>query len=222
MIFWLFSSALLSGFFASSHCVVMCAPLAGALGSQLPRHARPLRLLLLNAGRILSYSAAGAAVGALGGFFIKFQQQVAAVLQLLAGGFLFAMAAYIAMQWQGLRRIETVGQPIWALLSRTASRWLPIDSTGKALAYGMVWGFLPCGLIYTNLSVALSTGSALSGAVWMTGFGIGTSLAVIASLIFSRQIIDLLQEQWVKIVAAIALICYACTLIYLALTRLVF
>lgn len=222
MIFWLFGSAFLAGFFSSSHCVVMCSPLSAALGSQLTAQARLQRLALLNLGRITSYSMAGAAVGAIGAQFVQMQQLIGALLQLIAALFMLAMAAWIGLQWQGLQRFERLGQPLWRLVSTWSVKLLPINTHHRAAAYGLVWGFLPCGLIYSNLSVALSTGSALMGAVWMFGFGIGTSIAITASLVFSKQIIDLLQESWLKIVASIALTLYATTLIYLALRRFVF
>lgn len=222
MIFWLFGSAFLAGFFSSSHCVVMCSPLSAAIGSQLSPKSRFHRLALLNLGRIASYSIMGAAVGAIGAQFIQFQHIFGIVLQCIAALFMLAMAAWIGLQWQGLQHIERLGQPLWRIISAGSVRFLPINTHSKAVGYGLVWGFLPCGLIYSNLSVALSTGSTVMGSVWMFGFGLGTSLAITASLLFSKEIIGLLQERWLKIIAALALTLYATTLIYLALRRLVF
>lgn len=222
MIIWLFGSALLAGFFASSHCVVMCSPLAAVVGSQVDKTRKASMLLWLNLGRIFSYSLLGALVGAIGASLVSWQQPLSALLQLLAGLFVLAMALYIAWQWQGLRYLEQAGQPLWRYLSRLTPRLLPINSIPRGFAYGMLWGYLPCGLIYSNLSVALSSGSAIKGSVWMAGFGMGTSLAIVSSLLLSRQITDFMQERWIKLSAAALLGLYATTLIYLALGRLVF
>lgn len=222
MTFWLFGSALLAGFFASSHCVVMCSPLAAAVGSQIAQPRKHTMLLWLNIGRIFSYSLLGTLVGALGASLVAWQQLASALLQLLAGLFVLAMAFYVAWQWQGLRIIEGLGKPIWRRLSKLTPSLLPIHSTPRAIAYGMIWGYLPCGLIYSNLSVALSSGSAFYGGIWMMGFGLGTSIAITASLLLSRQVTVLLQDKWLKRTAAALLACYATTLIYLALKRLVF
>lgn len=222
MIFWLFGSAVLAGFFASSHCVVMCSPLAAAVGSQLQPNRKYALLLWLNVGRVLSYSLLGVLVGALGATVVAWQQPASALLQLVAGLFVLAMALYVAWQWQGLRHLERAGQPLWRRLSRLTPKLLPINSVPRGIAYGMLWGYLPCGLIYSNLSVALSSGSALHGGIWMAGFGIGTSFAIAASLLLSRQVTELLQEKWIKLTAAALLALYATTLIYLALHRLVF
>lgn len=222
MILWLFGSALLAGFFASSHCVVMCSPLAAAVGSQVQANRKFAILLWLNVGRVFSYSLLGLFVGAIGASVVAWQQTASALLQLVAGLFVLAMALYVAWQWQGLRFIEQAGQPIWRRLSRLTPKLLPINSIPRGIAYGLVWGYLPCGLIYSNLSVALSSGSALHGGVWMAGFGIGTSFAIAASLLLSRQVTNLLQEKWIKLAAASLLALYATTLIYLALHRLVF
>lgn len=222
MIFWLFGSALLAGLFSSSHCVVMCSPLAAAVGSQVDKNRKAPMLWWLTVGRIFSYALLGALVGTIGASMVSWQQTLSGMLQLVAGLFVLAMALYIAWQWQGLRYLEQAGQPLWRQLSRLTPRLLPINTIPRGLAYGMLWGFLPCGLIYSNLSVALSSGSFAHGCIWMAGFGVGTSLAIVSSLLLSRQITDFLQERWVKLSAAALLAMYATTLIYLALHRLVF
>jgi hypothetical protein len=135
---------------------------------------------------------------------------------------LLLMALYISRLWTGLTALEALGKTLWRQIQPLAARLLPLNSMSKAFAYGLCWGYLPCGLVYSALAGSLASGSALQGALWMLAFGLGT----LPALLFAGQAAGTLQ-QWknkavVRYSVALILAAYGLQTIYLALHRLVF
>ncbi len=148
----------------------------------MPAGASLVLTLSYNAGRIGSYMMAGAiAGGAAGGaasFAASASWQVAAywITNLMLVGF----GLYLMNAWAGFVHIEKAGALIWRRLSPLTGKLLPINSPQKALAAGMVWGWLPCGMVYTAVVMAMLSGSASSGAAIMLAFGLGTLPALLS------------------------------------------
>jgi hypothetical protein len=92
----------------------------------------------------------------------------------VAGLFMVAMGLYIAGWWTGLGRLEQVGGLLWRRLEPFGRRLLPVRRPAQALALGALWGWLPCGLVYSALVWAVSSGGAAQGAALMLAFGLGT------------------------------------------------
>lgn len=218
---WL-SSAFFAGLLSSGHCLVMCTPMTMVIGSHIQAHARLRHYLLLNLGRVVSYSVMGALFAVAGALLAQWHFLFAAALQLLAGVLLVAMALYVSQIWQGLRQLERLGGYGYRLLRPLQQRLVPIRTAGQSYAYGMLWGFLPCGLVYSNLSVALSSADIVQGSVWMFGFGLGTSVAMLGTLLAQDAFRGFMATPWLRRLAALLLSIYGFCLIYLALTRLVF
>lgn len=187
------------GFLSSAHCVGMCGGIMGALTMAIPPEARARRLRLVlcyNIGRIASYTLMGAGLGALAG--ILQVSGFGAVLRLLAGLLLIAMGLYLADWWRGLTWLERGGRYLWAYLQPLGKALMPVTGAPKAMALGAVWGWLPCGLVYTALAYSAAQGSAgWSGAV-MLAFGLGTLPAVMATGLAARQFASLLQRRGVR------------------------
>lgn len=182
----------LVGLAGSVHCVGMCGGIVSAfsmapagrprfpvavVSAAGPRAAEgALRVLAYNAGRIGSYAAAGAAAGGIAGG--------AGALAGLAGWqgaaywmanlMLVALGLYLMDAWRGLARLEQLGQGLWRRLRPMMGLILPLDSPLKMLAMGALWGWLPCGMVYSVLLTAMLAGSAGGGAAVMTAFGLGT------------------------------------------------
>jgi hypothetical protein len=217
-------AAFFVGLFGSAHCLLMCGGMAGALQMLMPasRLTRGLLQLMLGLGRISSYTLAGALFGGIGAAVVGSTGLLPQYLQLFAGLMLLAMALYISRLWFGLLRLEKAGQRLWALVQPISRKLMPLDSALKAYAYGLCWGYLPCGLVYSALSWSLGSGSAVNGALWMAMFGLGTLPAVL----LAGQAADLLrrlqQQQWIRFILAASLAAYAFQTIYLALRALVF
>ena len=177
-------AALLLGFAASGHCVAMCGGISAALGVATAKRAdgRPRAPLLVayQVGRMLSYALAGGLIGGVLGFIVGWLDidAVRATLRALSALALIAAAlvAFGALRDPGSR----IGQLVWPRLAPIGRRLLPVTSVSRALGFGMVWGWMPCGFAYTMMLIAALEQDALRSAATMLAFGIGTAPAMIA------------------------------------------
>lgn len=176
------ASAFVVGLLGGVHCVGMCGGIVTALTFGLPAERRqrvgamlPF-LLAYNTGRIASYTLAGALMGGAGLLLAQLApvQTAQRVLLVVAALFMVAMGLYIAGWWTGLGRLERLGGALWRRLEPYGRRLLPVQRPGQALALGALWGWLPCGLVYSALVWAVSSGGAWQGAALMLAFGLGT------------------------------------------------
>ena len=174
-------SAFLVGLLGGVHCVGMCGGIVAALSMGLPEQqrtgaARWKYLLAYNIARISSYTLAGGLLGGVGWLAANWSglHQAQLFLQFLAALFMVALGLYLGGWWQGLARVERAGGWVWAGLEPLGRRFLPVKSPGQAFLLGLVWGWLPCGLVYSVLVWAISTGNPLHGAALLLSFGLGT------------------------------------------------
>ncbi|MET3130274.1 sulfite exporter TauE/SafE [Oxalobacteraceae bacterium GrIS 1.11] len=179
----------LVGLVGSVHCIGMCGGIVGALSAASSPRPYPviaiataaapvnlLRVLAYNGGRIASYMTAGALAGGLAGGAANLLRLAALQMTLywLANLMLVALGLYLMDAWRGLARLEALGNIVWRRVQPLLKPLLPMDSPLKALALGGLWGWLPCGMVYSVLLTAMLSGSALQGAAVMLAFGLGT------------------------------------------------
>lgn len=169
------------GLLGGVHCLTMCGGLVGALTLGLdPRRRTPLAMLPLqlgyNVGRIAGYALSGALAGGLGAILLRLGalQTAQRALYLLAALVMILMGLHLAGWGRGLAPIERLALPLWRRVQPMARRWLPVQRVTQALAVGLIWAWLPCGLVYSVLISAATTGSPISGALVMLSFGLGT------------------------------------------------
>ncbi|WP_412479408.1 sulfite exporter TauE/SafE family protein [Azonexus sp. IMCC34839] len=169
-----FIALFLVGLLGGTHCVGMCGGIVGALSMGGP--ARWSMHFAYNGGRIFSYTLAGALAGALGAATLGLEQQwpIRQVLFLLANLMLIALGLYLLGVTRALAFTERAGQHLWRHLQPMTRRFLPAQTVAQAFPLGLLWGWLPCGLVYSALVSALSAGSATRGAALMLAFGLGT------------------------------------------------
>ena len=202
-------SALILGLLGGGHCLGMCGGLMGALSLAIPAERRHQRLRLLvayNAGRILSYTAAGLLLG-LAGWALA-SGPLATVLRSIAGLLLIAMGLYLAGWWSGLTRIEALGRGLWRHLQPITRRFMPITNVPRALLLGGLWGWLPCGLVYSTLLWAASQGDALRSAALMFAFGLGTLPVLLATGLAAERLVSLLRQRGVRIAGGLLVILF--------------
>jgi hypothetical protein len=206
-------SALLMGVLGSTHCVVMCGGVVAMTCSALPlaRRRRLLSqlpyLLSYNAGRIVSYAAAGAIAGALGaslGWLGEVSQALLG-LRFAAGVLMLAVGFYLAGWGGALRWIEHVGEPAWRRIAPVARRLVPVRTPGQALALGLVWGWMPCGLVYAALAASITSGSVLGGATTMAAFGLGTLPTLLAMGSAASLLTRLARSRRTRLAAALVI-----------------
>lgn len=193
---------LLVGLVSTLHCSTMCGGIMGALSLSLPAELRQrpacfvLFVALYNLGRLASYAVMGAAVGGLGGGALAlvppdwarlpFQGAVALVL-VLVGLDLLGIAPRLA-------RLEFVGGPLWRLLEPVGRRALPVHRPAQAVGFGMIWGCMPCGLVYAMLLVALAAGGWREGATVMAAFWLGSLPTLLVAALLTRRIAAVMRS----------------------------
>ncbi|MBU3644163.1 MAG: sulfite exporter TauE/SafE family protein [Candidatus Methylopumilus sp.] len=194
-------SAFLVAMLGGGHCIGMCGGLMMAVGMQLPQP-KWLYLLTYNLGRISSYALAGALVGSLGqaSSVLEFILPIQQILFLLSSLMLLLLGLYIANLWHGLLLIEKLGGRLWVRVEPWARKLLPIQHLPQAFFAGMLWGWLPCGLVYSVLIGALASGSAQNGAIMMLMFGLGTLPMLISLGFASAKLKPVLQSERLRMI----------------------
>lgn len=202
-------TALLLGLFGASHCLVMCGGIAAATGAAASEtHSKVATLLAFNIGRISSYSFAGLIVGFLGLWLQQLHDGLMLSLRSLAGIMLILMGLYVARWASWLTRIEQLGQGLWKRLQPSAGKLMAQSSLHSRVALGMLWGWLPCGLIYSTLSWVAANGDPLLGALTMGTFGLGTLPALFAGGLAAATLSRWLNHQLTRQLAGLSLIIF--------------
>jgi sulfite exporter TauE/SafE len=188
-------TALAAGVLGSTHCLGICGGIAGALGASA-RAAADTRggmlglTVLFNLGRIIGYAIIGAIAGLVGaGIAAAVNVPLwAALARGITGLLMVLIGLQIAFRWPLLRFVEQSGARFWARIAPLAKRLLPVRSAGGALLLGILWGWLPCGLVYSILLLALIGGDPLESATLMAMFGLGTLPAMtLTGLVATRM-----------------------------------
>jgi sulfite exporter TauE/SafE len=216
------ASAFLVGLLGGVHCVAMCGGIVGALNLHR-RDVDPLRLdpggvavaalstqaplhLSYSVGRIASYAAAGAIAGGVGGTAALLETVLPAqiVLAVAANGLVVLLGLYLAGLGRSVAGLERLGAALWRKVSPLGRRWLPVDTVPRALGVGAVWGWLPCGLVYSVLALALVSGSATRGALVMLAFGLGTLPNLLAAGLAVGTLRAALGRRGIRLAAGLA------------------
>lgn len=201
-------TALLLGLMGASHCLVMCGGIAAAASSSSPGKTNYSFLLLFNLGRILSYTTAGLLVSLLGLWLADSHQIAQQILRSISGVLLILMGFYVARWWMVLTRLETVGQFLWRYLQPLTRKLIPIRTRTQAISLGLLWGWLPCGLIYSTLAWVAANAQPGMGALTMFFFGMGTLPGLLAAGVFSRQLSTYIQHKHFRHLSGILLMLY--------------
>ena len=206
------ASIFLAGLLAGTHCAGMCGGIVTALSFSGAANTRPplSRLLAYNAGRIGSYTIAGAIAGSIGagGLLLGPQQPVQQILFVVANLMLIALGLYLAGLSRVVTHIEKLGTVLWRRLAPLTRNLLPVRNNGQALMLGALWGWLPCGLVYTILLAAVASGHPVNGALIMLAFGLGTLPNLLALGYFSATIRPWLQKRAVRLAAGFMIIAF--------------
>jgi len=197
-------SALLLGLMGAGHCLAMCGGIISSLSVSSAADAERKNwhfILIYQIGRITSYTFFGAIAGWFG---LQFNHiSPLPILKILSGVLLIVMALYVSQFWMGLRYLENMGKLLWNKISPLTKHLLPITNKTSAFLLGSIWGWLPCGLVYTSLGYALSLGDTLSSASFMLIFGLGTLPATILAGGASLSLKRFLNHQLVRLTSAL-------------------
>ncbi len=158
------------------HCAGMCGGFVGALQMhRAPQLSAATLSFGYHAGRLTSYTLAGLVAGTVGGVVYATDILPLQIVLLFAGSaMLLAIGAAMLGKRAWLTRLEPLGARLWQTLAPFARKVYPPRTRGQAYATGLLWGWIPCGMVYAALPLALTAGNALAGALIMAGFGLGT------------------------------------------------
>ncbi len=196
-------TAFLAGLLGGVHCIGMCGGIVAAMSMQGGRRQPVLFHLGYNLGRLASYTLAGALAGLAGAavFLSDRLLPMQTGLYVLAQFVLILMGLYLAGLNRAVLRLEQVGGGLWRRLQPLFGRLLPIHDFPGAVIAGAVWGWLPCGLVYSVLITALASGGPLAGALLMLAFGLGTLPNLLAMGWAAERLRVLAANRWVRLAA---------------------
>ena len=204
-----FTAAFVTGLLGSAHCLGMCGGISGlfavnaaaaSLKTQVPK------AIAYNLGRVLTYAILGFLVALLGKTMVGSIPKLAAPVRLASGLLIILIGMQVAFNWRVLAPIENAGAKLWRMIAPSAEGFLPVQSATQALGLGLVWGFLPCGLVYSVLLLAATTADAASGGLVMLAFGLGTMPAMLATGLSASKLGQILNRRRLGAGLLIALI----------------
>ncbi|MCO4810945.1 MAG: sulfite exporter TauE/SafE family protein [Gammaproteobacteria bacterium] len=185
------AAAFVTGLLGSAHCFGMCAGISGlfAVGANVAsmRNQVP-RAVAYNVGRVLSYAFLGVIVAVLGKTVVAGIPDIAAPVRFASGMLIILVGLQLAFGWRILAPLESAGAKIWNRIAPAAKGLVPVESLAQALGLGLIWGWLPCGLVYSVLLLAATTAEPTSGGLVMIAFGLGTLPAMIATGISASKL----------------------------------
>lgn len=203
-----FLALFIVGLLGGGHCAGMCGGIVGALSLQAPQGGSAMLVhLSYNLGRIASYLLAGYVAGLLGqaaSNLLAWQHG----LYLFASLMLIAMGLYLLGFPQFLSPLERGGQRLWQRIQPMTQRFLPVRGPAQALPLGFLWGWLPCGLVYSALTTALAAGSAAQGALMMLAFGLGTLPNLLLAGLLMTRFRRFAQARAVRVVSGLLVLGY--------------
>lgn len=228
----------LIGLLGGVHCIGMCGGIVSAFSvASAPRRRFPvpvittaapfmqteavdtsLRVLSYNAGRISSYALAGAMAGgvAQGARALSWLSSFEVVAYWLANLMLVLLGLYLMDAWRGLSHLESAGRIVWRRIQPFMKYFLPMDTPFKAFALGGLWGWVPCGMVYSVLLTAMLSGSAASGAAVMLAFGLGTLPTLLSIGLLGTRLQAWTRRRSVRIVAGLLVLAFGLLGIYRA------
>ncbi len=198
-------AAFLTGLLGGAHCVGMCGGIVAAMSLQAGGRQPFVFHVAYSVGRIASYTAAGALAGLIGSaaFLSDTLYPLQQGLYVLAQVVLILLGLYLAGLNQSVLLLERMGGVIWRRVQPLLSRVMPIRTLPRALAAGALWGWLPCGLVYSVLVSALAAGGAVRGAGLLLLFGLGTLPNLLLMGWAANSLREWVRKVWLKRLAGL-------------------
>ncbi|GAA6133654.1 sulfite exporter TauE/SafE family protein [Oceaniserpentilla sp. 4NH20-0058] len=198
-------TAFLLGIFGSLHCMGMCGGIVGALSVNTGQQSIKLQLSY-HLGRISMYGLIGLLAGFAGLWLSQTHDYAGQVLRGISGVLLILMGIYILGSSKALLWLEKAGSGLWKRIQPLSRSLIPISNIKQAIALGLIWGLLPCGLVYSTLSWALVAANPLHSASLMVAFGLGNMPALLSLAAFTGQINRFKQNVFVKAFVGLGII----------------
>ena len=205
-------SAFIIGVLGSGHCLGMCGGITTMLTSAIDQNSKPKLkrwlVVFYHLGRISSYTFIGVIVALTSSFLIRTLGFPLILLNIVAAVFLILLGLYLGQWLMWLTQVEKLGKLLWQHIAPFSKQVIPVNNKRKAFGLGLLWGWLPCGLVYSTLTWALASGNALTGGLIMLFFGLGTLPALLALSFGIQGLKGLLVNQRFKKLSALSLIIF--------------
>ena len=195
-------TALLTGILGSAHCLGMCAGISGLYavnGNRSGVRAQLPMALSYNLGRLASYAVLGLIVATFGHALVAALPAIAGPARFLTGALILMIGLQVAFDLRLLRPLERSGAALWRKFAPAAKRLLPATSVPRAFGLGLLWGWLPCGLVYSVLLLAATSTSIAGGATTMLAFGVGTLPAMVLTGVGAAQLSRVARNKGTRI-----------------------
>ena len=208
------------GLFSTLHCVAMCGGVISTMmlaGSDEKKTSNSNKFNIsfaYNLGRIVSYSMAGLISGFVGEKIINISSSINLhfILQLIATTVLIGIALNMLAILPFNKLLESLGMKLWKYLQPLGKYLLPINTLSRALFFGMLWGWLPCGMVYAALLLSLSVASPMESMLLMFVFGLGTFPGMVSAGYFSGKLAELQTKKSLRVITAAILMLIAISL----------
>ena len=215
-------AAFIIGGLGAGHCIGMCGGIAAALSFATPKNNQLEKLKITfsyNLGRLFSYGLIGLVFGLLGQSALSVWSQNTAlpVLRVLAGALLIFMGLYLLQVATPLKYLEKAGGFFWRRIQPLGNKLMPVKTAPQALLLGAIWGWLPCGLVYSALAYAMLQPSAVESALTMVAFGAGTLPALILGGLAGAHVKDFIQKRWFRGVSGILVMLFGAWTIWIVI-----
>ena len=196
------SAAFLAGLLGSAHCIGMCSGISGLFAvnaSVASLRDNLVFALTYNLGRVISYAVLGIIVGAFGSVVVKASPGIASGVRILSGVVIVLVGLKVAFDLRMLLAIERMGASLWSRIAPFAKGLVPVTSLPRALGLGLVWGWLPCGLVYSVLLIAATSADSRDGAMIMLVFGLGTMPAMIMTGLGAARLAQVMRRKSARV-----------------------
>ena len=204
-------SALLMGLIGSTHCIGMCGGIISTLSTNFSgrEQAHPFLIqLFYNLGRISTYAFIGFLIGLFSSQMMDLLPNPRAVSMKITAVFFILLGLYVSQLVNSFRFLEAAGQKLWIHIEPFGRKYLPASNAFNAWKLGLIWGWLPCGLVYSALALAMTQVHPVHSATIMAVFGLGTLPTLLLIGHFASNVKTLLQNKWVRMVLGLILILY--------------
>ncbi|NYT52776.1 MAG: sulfite exporter TauE/SafE family protein [Candidatus Vesicomyosocius endoextente] len=223
-------SVFLMGLLGGVHCLGMCGGIVGMLSAGLDPKVRsnPKKIALFhlnyNLGRILSYILIGAIFGLIGMILTQVLQMSVfdKILRVFSGMLMVMVGLYIGNWSFNIQILERFGAKFWAKLQPLTQQFLPIRNLRSAFFIGLLWGGIPCGLVYGALSFSILSGSMLEGSLIMLSFGLGTLPSLLLMSGLSTQLGFLIRKPCIRSLSGLLIIILGIIALWMPIQSMVF
>ena len=205
-------TAFLIGFLGSAHCFGMCGGIVVAVSMSLNNlQHKFLYQILFNIGRILSYVLICLFVSFLGSFLFNIESKAAFIfIKLGSNIILILLSLYLLNLFKWLYFIENILFKLWKTFYPIIKKINIKKKPANIFFLGLLWGNLPCGLVYSTLAWCVGSSNTIKEAgILMFFFGCGTIPSMLLTFVLTNKIKNYIYNTIFKYITATCIMLFA-------------